>query len=232
MIEGDYRTGTRARMAFGVNPANVQFYARKSEGTLTNSARLTPVNAASKSTSGVPPMPIPSLRYLPILLLTAIASAQNAVPELDPLRVPYSKNLALIRTTKEQRILPITTAYVAALERLEKQVAADPFALSAVKAERERVAAKREPLEMDRKEMPPALAELRARYDQDVERSNAPLDRQEQQMTRQYITALDALQRRLTSQNQVAKAAAVRAERIAAAASLPKELAPKDDEKE
>jgi hypothetical protein len=50
------------------------------------------------------------------------------VPELDPLRVPYSKNLALIRTTKEQRILPITTAYAAALERLEKQVAADPFA--------------------------------------------------------------------------------------------------------
>ena len=49
-------------------------------------------------------------------------------------------------------------------------------------------------------------------------------------MTRQYLTALDTLQRRLTAQNEVAKAAAVRAERVAVAAALPKELAPKGEE--
>jgi len=167
-----------------------------------------------------------------LLVLAAPVTAQIAVPEIAPLRDPYLKNLALIRTTKEQRAAPITAAYLAAVERLEKQVASDPFAAAPVKAERERVAAKREPLEQDRKEMPTALAELRARYDKDIARVNAPYEQQEHQMTRQYITALDALQRRLTSQNLVAKAAAVRAERVAAAATLPKEMAPRDDEKE
>src|SRR5678816_1176117 len=80
-----------------------------------------------------------------LLVLAAPVTAQNAVPEIAPLRDPYLKNLALIRTTKEQRAAPITAAYLAAVERLEKQVASDPFAAAPVKAERERVAAKREP---------------------------------------------------------------------------------------
>lgn len=164
-----------------------------------------------------------------LLLLVSVAFAQTTAPEIAPLREPYVRNLALIRATREQRAAPITTAYRAALERLEKQVAADPFVATPVKAERERVAAKREPLEHERKAMPPALAELRARYDKDLERSNAPFQQQEHQMTRQYISALETLQRRLTAQNQVAKAAAVRAESVAAAATLPKELARKGE---
>src|SRR5829696_8701954 len=101
------------------------------------------------------------------LLLVAAAIGQTAVPELAPLKDPYTKNLALIRATKEQRAAPIVAAYIAALERLEKQLASDAFASAAVNAERERIMAKREPLQQDRKEMPPQLAELRARYDKD-----------------------------------------------------------------
>ena len=160
--------------------------------------------------------------------LVSGAHSQTTTPEIAPLREPYLKSLASIRATRDQRTAPITSTYIAALDRLEKQFAADPVAAAPVKAERERVAAQHEPLEIERKEMPPALAELRARYEKDRERANAPFLQQEQQLTRQYLVALDGLQRRLTAQNQMVRAAAVRAEHLAAAATLPKELAAKD----
>ena len=160
------------------------------------------------------------------VFLVAVASGQTVFPEIAAARDPYQRNLTLIHTTRDQRSAPITTSYLAALERLEKQVAGDPAVATAVASERERVAAKREPQAFERKAMPPALAELRTRYEKDLERSNAPYVQQEQQMTRQYISILDVLQRRLTAQNDIAKAAAAHAESLAAAATLPKETLP------
>jgi hypothetical protein len=156
------------------------------------------------------------------LLVSAAAAQVPVVPEIVAVRDPYLRNLALIHTTQDQRATPITTAYLAALGRLEKQPPSDP----AIAAERQRIAAKREPSDQERKAMPPALAELRARYDNDLARSAAPFQQQEQQITRQYITALETLQHRLTAQNQVAKAAATRTEILAATATLPQAPAP------
>lgn len=156
-----------------------------------------------------------------VVCFWSVAFAQTAepvIPEVAAIRDPYQRNLVLIRNAREQRAAPITNSYLAALERLEKQFPSDP----AVAAERARVGEKRELREHERKAMPAALAELRQRYEGDLERSNAPYLQQEQQMTRQYISALETLQRRLTAQNQVAKAAAANAESLAAAATLPK----------
>ena len=156
------------------------------------------------------------------LFVFAAVAQTPVIPEIAAVRDPHMRNLALIRTAREQRAAPITAAYLAALARLEKQPPSDP----AIAAERERLAAKREPLDHERKAMPPALAELRVRYDNDLARSNAPFQQQEQQYTRQYISALDTLQHRLTAQNQVAKAAAARTESLAAAATLPQAATP------
>jgi hypothetical protein len=160
---------------------------------------------------------------------SVVFAQQVAVPELAAVRDPYTRNMTLIRTAREQRAEPITKAYLTSLERLDKQAASDPLLASALTSERARLAAKTEPIEHERKAMPPALAELRTRYEKDLERSNAPFVQQEQQMTRQYITALDVLQRRLAAQNEVAKAAAVHAESVAAAGTLPHEAVSKTE---
>lgn len=171
--------------------------------------------------------PFPLILWL--IVLVSVAGAQTAPPEITALRDPYQKNLAQLHTVREQRAVPITTVYLAALERLEKQAPVDAALVSAVTAERERVAAKKEPLESDRRSMPPALLQLRMRYEGDLERSNAPFQQQERLLTRQYIGALDTLQRRLTAQNQIANAAAAHAESLAAAATLPGNSVPKPE---
>ena len=155
-------------------------------------------------------------------LLVTAAFAQTTTPEIAPLQDPYAKNLTSIRAARVQRAAPITASYLAALERLAPQAAADPALVAAVASERERVAARRAPAEAERRAMPAALTQLRMRYEADIERSDAPFQQQEVQLTRQYISALDTLQRRLAAQNQFAKAAAVHAESTAVAAMLPK----------
>ena len=158
------------------------------------------------------------------LLVSAALAQTTVIPEIAAVRDPYLRNLTLLRTARDQRATPITAAYLAALGRLEKQPP-DP----AIAAERERIAAKREPLDHERKAMPPALAELRARFDHDLARLNAPFQQQEQQQTRLYLSAIETLQHRLTAQNQIAKAAAARAESLAAAATLPQAATPVQD---
>lgn len=166
----------------------------------------------------------PSPFFVWLAFSGAIGCAQQvAVPELAAVHDPYTRNLTLIRTTREQRAEPITKAYLVSLERLDKLAASDSLLASALTSERARLTAKTAPLDYERKAMPPALAELRTRYEKDLERSNAPFVQQEHQMTRQYLTALETLQRRLASQNEVAKAAAVHAESVATAATLPHE---------
>jgi hypothetical protein len=145
------------------------------------------------------------------------------LPEIEVLRAPYLKNLTAIRTARDTRTAPITRSYLAALDRLEKEISArgDLDGALAVKAERERAAGKEELTAEERKKMSPSLSALRERYDKDLAPIETPALQQEQQLTRQYLVALDALQRRLTTVNQIEKAAHVRAERESAAASLP-----------
>lgn len=170
-------------------------------------------------------LPLP---LFPLLLLVSTAAAQTAPPEVTALQQPYQKNMALLESTRQQRAVPISNAYLGALDRLEKQVP-DPVMAAAISAERDRVKASHEPADNERKSMPPALAQLRERYDADLARLAAPFLQEERQQTRQYITALDVLQRRLTAENKVADAAAAHAESVSAAATLPKEMAPKPE---
>ena len=167
-----------------------------------------------------------------LLSLCALASAlaqtnppPATIAEIEALRAPYLKTLAALQSTREARSEPVRRSYLTALDRLEKESASRPELDpgQTIKAERERTAARTEPGGEDRKAMVPALSALRVRYESDLQRAIAPHLQQEQQLARQYVSSLDTLQRRLTAQNQIQKAALVSAERESVAASLPGE---------
>src|SRR4051794_5468247 len=109
-----------------------------------------------------------------LLVFASLAGAQNIPPALVALRDPYFKSLGQLRTAREQHAVPIANAYVVSLDRLQKQAPSDAVLASVVARERDRLGAKREPSENERRTMPPAVAQLAARYDADLERSNAP----------------------------------------------------------
>lgn len=140
-----------------------------------------------------------------ILALLSIARAQEIPPELTQLRTPYQQAVTTIRANTEARVKPITASYLAALERLGKQLAGDP----AVAAERERVAAGTVPSKEEVAKMVGPLGQLRAKFDADMKAAKAPFAQQEAQYTRQYLSSLNTLERRFTSQNAIPKAAAV-----------------------
>ena len=52
------------------------------------------------------------------------ADATEAIPELERLRAPYQKNLQLIAAEQEAHAKPIADAYLAALDRLAKDLTA------------------------------------------------------------------------------------------------------------
>jgi hypothetical protein len=149
----------------------------------------------------------------------SVAASTEVIPEIEILRAPYLKNLALIASTKDGHAKPITNAYVADLDRLARDLTAhgDVPGVDAVKAERDRAAANQTPTATEHGSMPAALLALRLRYESDLDRMAAPYKQLEQQQTRQYVSALDTEQRRLLAENEVQKAAAVAAERASVA---------------
>jgi hypothetical protein len=135
------------------------------------------------------------------------------LPEIQALREPYAKNIAAIRSARDARLAEITRSYLGNLERLQHDIAAggDLNAVAAVKAEIERVTAKREPSEEERKGMPAKLVTARRAYEREGEPFMANAARQEEEQTRTYISALEAVQRRLTTQNRIEEAGQVKA---------------------
>ena len=150
-----------------------------------------------------------NLITLTILALITIAQAQEIPPELTQLRTPYQQAVTTIRANAEARVKPVTASYLAALGRLEKQLARDPALSAPVAAERERVAAGGTPSKEEVAKMSVQLAPLRAKFDADMLKTKAPFVQQETQYTRQYLSSLGTLERRFTSQNLIVKAAAV-----------------------
>ena len=144
--------------------------------------------------------------------LFAAASAQDVPPELTQLKTPYVQATTAIRANAEARAKPVTTSYLAALERMEKQFASDPVLVAPISDEKARVAAGKVPTAADAARFTPALLQLRTKFDADLKAAKAPFLQQEAQYTRQYLASLGALERRFTSQNSITKAAAVTAE--------------------
>lgn len=158
-----------------------------------------------------------------ILALTSLfagAQAQEIPPELAQLKASHERAIVSIRVNSEARTKPITTSYLAALDRMLAQVANDPVLSVPVTQERERAALGKSPTAEDRGKFSPALQQLRAKFDADMKAAKAPFDQQVMQVGRQYLTSLGALERRFTAQNAVAKAAAVQAENQRVSAEL------------
>jgi hypothetical protein len=155
------------------------------------------------------------LLCIPALALLSSSSLAQ-VSEIDTLREPYRKSLAAVQAAKQERAAPVTRAYLDALARLEPQFAGNPPAAAVLREERARATEGRSLLEADRRKLPAAVAELRKRFDADFIRVAGPFLQQEQQLTRQYVSSLETLQRRFMAQNQVAKAGLVATERDAA----------------
>ncbi len=152
-----------------------------------------------------------------LVLVRAHGAPDNATaaPELDALRGSYQRNMATITTARETRTEPVRRSYAAELERLQREITSsgDLDGALQVKAERERLASNHEPTATERKAMAPALANLRARYEKDLEPIVTLIRNAEDQQKRDYLAALDRLQRQFTTQNQIEKATLVRTER-------------------
>lgn len=162
-----------------------------------------------------------------LVLVRAHGAPDNAtgVPELDALRSSYQKNMATIATARETRVDPVRRGYTAELERLQKEITSsgDLDGALQVKAERERVAANHEPTATERQAMAPTLAAARGRYEKALEPIVTLIRNAEDQQRRDYLAALDRLQRQFTTQNQLDKAALVKTEReVIAGPAAPK----------
>ena len=156
--------------------------------------------------------------WVALLVLVRAQGAPDsatAAPELDALRSSYQRNMATIATARETRTESARKSYVAELERLQREITTtgDLDGALQVKAERERFAGNHEPTATERKAMAPALANLRTRYEKDIEPTVTLIRNAEDQQKRDYLAALDRLQRQFTTQNQLAKATLVRTER-------------------
>lgn len=100
-----------------------------------------------------------------ILALTSLfagAQAQEIPPELAQLKASHERAIVSIRVNSEARTKPITTSYLAALDRMLAQVANDPVLSVPVTQERERAALGKSPTAEDRGKFSPALQQLRA----------------------------------------------------------------------
>lgn len=155
------------------------------------------------------PTKVPGTRNLP-----ASAIAIPADP-LEALRAPYVRNITAIRAGRDARAATIDRSYVATLQRLQREATArgDLEGAIQVKAESERVAGGQDPTPTERRMMPAALTASRSRYETEREPIFAAARQQEAEQTRGYLAALDALQKRFTTINQLDKALAAKAER-------------------
>lgn len=145
---------------------------------------------------------------------TTPAAPTAAGADLEAYRTQYSQSLAALRAERETKYARVRASYVAVLERLQKDVTTrgDLDGAVAVKAERERITAALEPSADERKAMPPALAAVRTRYEQELQPTLADNARQEEALAKRYAVALQELQMRYAQRNELEKALAVKSE--------------------
>ena len=150
-----------------------------------------------------------------LLLGSASAISADGPPELEAARVTYLRGVTNLRTARDTRVAALAKSYAASLERLQKEITArgDLDGALQAKAELERLGGGQEPSAEERKVMPPALVALRRQFEIARDPVAATARQQEEQETKAYVVALDALQKRLTTQNQLDKALLVKAER-------------------
>ena len=138
----------------------------------------------------------------------APAGTAVSIPEIEAVSAPYLRSLTSLRTARDARVAGIAKSYAANLERLQKEITArgDLEGALQAKAELERIGGGLEPSVGERKSMPPALVALRRQFENERDPIMASARQQEEQQTKAYLVALEALQKRLTTQNQLEKA--------------------------
>ena len=169
-----------------------------------------------------------TLVLLGLFRAEAAPAPAQSVPEIEALRGPYQRNLDAIESARKTRTAPVIHAYIAELERLQKEITSsgDLDGALQVKAERQRVESGTDPTTVERKSMSAPLASLRARFEKEIQPILAALRTAEEQQKHDYTAALESLQRRLTVQNQLEKAALVRTERESISGAPPEKAAP------
>lgn len=161
------------------------------------------------------------------LALTLAAVAQSA-PELEAVRQPFLKALDAIATERMERLQRLQSDYLRALEDLRKKLTAEGnlTGVLAVRAELARAAEWQDPTPVQEREMPAALAQLRRQFVADRERILAELKLRDDALRAGYLRDLEALQRRLTQEDKIEAALAVKAERDRMTAPAPVTVAP------
>ncbi len=158
--------------------------------------------------------------------------AQNAVPQpstppaetdLDSYRAQYSKVMSDLEADRAAKDAQARANYTATLDRLQKDVSAhgNLDGALAIKAERDRVAASREPTADERKNFPQMLVAYRTRFEQERQTTQSDDLRKEEVARKRYVAVLQELQTRYTQRNELEKAVAVRSELTSFAARNP-----------
>lgn len=149
--------------------------------------------------------------------LAAMAQGPAATNDFDLNAVSrkYSDTWRQIESRREERSSALKTQYLAALDGLYQQAIAkgDLDGVIAVKAEKDRILRDVQPTDAERTAMPEALKKPRATYDQSSARVLKEQGEQLRQLHEKYTKVLDLQEKKLTLQERVDDALAVRAEK-------------------
>jgi hypothetical protein len=164
-----------------------------------------------------------SIRFalLPLLAFAVFIHAQPAsakddvAAEIAKLEPPYKAALEGIKAEQEKWDKALETWYLGALDAVlaDRAKAGDLDGSVATKAERERVVAHTETTAEQIQKMPATLRTVRGTYEASRKQTAAELARRTAAANQKYLADLDALQRRLTQQNEIDDALLVKAEK-------------------
>jgi hypothetical protein len=157
-----------------------------------------------------------------LLSLLAACSAVSTAPADDPpdllqARSEYAQRLAPLRTKLDDAVNARTAKYVTDLKAVEDRTAASGQldAVLVVKAEREIYEKGGSTMGFDPKNpvVPQAARQARVAFDGDLQRLRAAAVPEAQKLAANYVERLAALERKLTTQKDIAGALSVRQER-------------------
>jgi hypothetical protein len=167
---------------------------------------------------------VPLVLFLSACTLLAQAPAKaDAKQEIAALQDTQRKTLEAVAADYEKSFAALQTWYLAGLDKLMAETAksGDLEAVLVIKNERGRVAEKKPTADEEVRTMPAALRQLRGLYAPALKRVEDDSARRKEAADRTYLTALDALQKRITMSGDFDQALLVKAERERVIAAKP-----------
>lgn len=151
---------------------------------------------------------IPLVLAAGLLLPTAARSAENT---LSRYQASYAKHMATFKKDAEEQLEALPEKYVAALDQLERdmQKAGDLDGILLVRKERERYRKAKDVPDEPNAILPESLQKLQSQYAAAVKGIETEKAKSIHKLAGQYLSALEDLKRKLTTEGEVEQAMAV-----------------------